>query len=315
MPEGSSSSVCAGAGAGTQWSGRLLRTAASRCSSLLVDDDGSQLTLAHTTGNEGQIFVASSGRGDMTVRNGGAVNAFTLGVGNGWELDSQGSVTLDGTGSTLTLDGVDWHRLSINRGSVTVSGGALLNAAACTNAQLILGQNGGTQRLLISGAGAKLSYADTLNGGLWIGRSGATANLSVANGGAIEGVNLIQVGNTGAVASFNVSGPLSSITYGSSVADLFVGRGAVGVADNANTFNPTVNIGWSSNGVLAIRDGAALRIEGLAPTGPELFFEGAGVIAGNGWGAPSSGRIEVSGPGSKLETLGSNPFITVGGGA
>ncbi|MBT9455888.1 MAG: PEP-CTERM sorting domain-containing protein [Burkholderiaceae bacterium] len=504
---------------GGQLSGaRSVNVGSGGTGSLLVDGTGSLLTLAHTTGNEGQLLVASSGRGDMTVSNGGAVTAFTLGVGNGWELDSQGSVTLDGSGSTLTLDGVDWHRLSINRGGVTVSGGAVLdaagNAAACTghwcgvfiannagdegsltvtgagskasflsqmhigqsyvtappatpytlghpgatstaivrvldggqiesedvriangpsgsaatgsegvlaqiriqgagsrwlvrpnpssgassfmsglgssagntltdiqvldggelrmtatastNAQLILGQNGGTQRLLISGAGAKLSYADTLNGGLWIGRSGATANLSVANGGAIEGVNRIQVGNTGAVASFNVSGPTSSITYGSSFADLFVGRAAVGVADisggaqvqmhannfsritigdnngasmaagqgsltlrgagtlvsmksgvadNANTFSPTVNIGWSSNGVLAIRDGAALRIEGLAPTGPELFYEGAGVIAGNGWAAPSSGRIEVSGPGSKLETLGSNPFITVGDGA
>lgn len=503
---------------GGQVSGaRSVNVGSGGTGSLLISGAGSLLTTDRTGSFVGQINVGQQGAGSLDVLNGGAASAFSLQVGNGYDRTNRGRVVIDGVGTQVALDAVDWHRMSINSGSVLVSGGALLdgtvNAAACnghwcgvflannagddalftvtgsgskarflsnfnvgqgyvtappstawtlgepgatslvqvnvlagarletqavniangslgpaatgsegviaqlrikgpgsiwsvtgggtvlsasfvsgvahatntlTDIQITdggqlqlaadpswaafvqLGANGGVNRMSISGAGSKLVYGTTNNAGLWIGRNGATASLSVGNGGAIEGVNRLQVGNSGAVGNFAVSGPTSSVTYGSRFADLFIGRSGVGVADisagaqvqmhadniarltvgdnggggtaagngsltlrgastllsmksgvadNAATANPIGTIGWGSNGVLAIRDGATLRVEGLAPADPALYYQGAGLTIGNGWDAAASGRVEVSGAGSKIETLGTNPYITVGTGA
>lgn len=382
---------------GGVWCGVFIANDAGNTGQLIVTDSGSTARFLSNF-NLGQAHVTAPPTTSWSSGEPGATSIAQVHVLAGGRLETeqvyiaQGSsgpaangdegvlaqVRIKGPGSVWQVSGANGRAASFLSGlgnaantltdiQVADGGQLLLTADAGTAAFIQLGASGGINRMSISGTGSKLVYGTTSNAGLWIGRNGATASLSVGNGGAIEGVNRIQVGNNGALASFSVAGPTSSITYGSVFADLFIGRsGAVGTVDisagaqvqmhanqfsriavgdnnggataagqgsltirgagtlvsmksglagDANTFNPWVNIGWSSNGVLAIRDGAVLRLEGLAPTDASQFYEGAGVHIGNGWGATSNGRLEVSGPGSKLETLGTNPFITVGTGA
>lgn len=115
----------------------------------------------------------------------------------------------------------------------------------------------------------------------------------------------VTAGASAALAAFSTNGSVTLSDLGS----LLSLRS--GVAGDASTSNPRVNIGIEGNGSMTVRGGAALRIEGLAPASPVWFGEGAGLITGSGWGTASSGRIEVSGAGSRVDTLGTNNFITI----
>ena len=300
------------------------------------------------TGAEGvQALVRVSGAGSVwDVRGGpddGGVASIIVGYGSGVAANTQTDIQI--------LDGGRIH----------------LHADPAHAAQLNLGLHGGLHSLRISGAGSTLSYADTGNAGMWIGRNGAMASVALSEGGQIQGINRLQVGNTGAIGRLSVLGAASGIVYGDYFADLYVGRqggyGSVevgggaqvlmharqfsrlfvgentgasvaagsgslnlsgagtllsmrsGLDGEAGSFNPYVVVGRSASGDLRVGNGAVLRIEGLAPAGPETYFEGAGLIVGHGWDGPSAGRVDVSGVGSRLDTLGTNPFITVGDGA
>ncbi|KQW51451.1 MULTISPECIES: PEP-CTERM sorting domain-containing protein [unclassified Roseateles] len=384
---------------GGVWCGVFIANDAGNAGVLTVTDSGSTARFLSNF-NVGQAHVTAPPTTPWSSGEAGATSTAQVHVLGGGRLETEqvyiaegssgpaangnesvfAQVRIRGAGSVWQVSGANGRAASFMSGmgnaantlsdiQIADGGQLLLTADANTAAYVQLGFDGGVSRMSITGAGAKLVYGSTSNAGLWLGRNGATASLSVGNGGAIEGVNRIQVGNTGALASFSVNGPASSVTYGQLFADLYVGRsGSVGTADisggaqvqmhgdyfsrisvgdnfgfttataagqgaltlrgagtlvsmksgvagDANTFSPTVYIGRSANGALAIRDGAVLRLEGLAPTDAALFYEGAGVIVGNGWGAASNGSVEVSGAGARLEVMGTNPFITVGDGA
>lgn len=393
--------------------------------SLLISGAGSLLTTDRNGSFVGQLNVGTQGRGRLDILDGGAASAFSLQVGNGYDTTSSGQVVIDGTGSKVELDALDWHRMSINRGGVTVSGGALLdgkvNAAACaghwcgvfiannagddgaltvtgagstarflsgfnvgqayatappatpwtigvpggnslarvnvlaggrletdmvniasgptgsaadgsesvvaqirvkgagsvwqvsgangsaasfssglgnaantltdiqitdggqllltadanTAAFIQLGASGGVNRMSVSGAGAKIVYGTTSNAGLWIGRNGATSSLAVSGGGAIEGINRLQVSNTGATGTLGVTGSGSRIDFGSRFADLFVGRqGGIGTA--------------------TITQGAVVAMDAWQP---RLFVASGDAVAG------TAGALRIDGAGSLLSLV------------
>ena len=421
--------------------------------SLLISGAGSLLNTDRNGSFVGQLNVGTQGKGRLDVLAGGAASAFSLQVGNGYDHGNRGEVVIDGTGSKVEMDALDWHRLSINSGSVLVSGGALLdgtvNAAACTGhwcgvfiannagddgaltvtgsgskarflstffvgqayatappgtpwmlgepgalsraqvdvlaggrletaqvniatgstgpaadgservisqirvkgagsvwqvsgangspasfssglgsaantlsdiqvadggqllltadgstaAYIQLGADGGIHRMSVSGAGSKITYANTNNAGLWIGRSGATSSLTLNKGGAIDGINRLQVGNTGATGTLSVDGSGSRIDYGSAFADLYVGRqggrGTVSVTQGA-VVNMTASLprlyvgaGEGSAGTTgALRlDGAGSLLSLLSPQSPAGTFDLP--QANIGWGG--TGTVDVTG--------------------
>lgn len=426
--------------------------------SLLISGAGSLLTTDRNGSFVGQLNVGPQGTGRLDVLAGGAASAFSLQVGNGYDHTNRGQVVIDGAGSKVELDALDWHRLAINSGSVVVSGGALLdgtvNAAACTGhwcgvfiannagddgaltvtgigskarflsnfnvgqayvtappdtqwmlgepggtslarvnvlaggrletemvniangpsgpaadgsesviaqirvkgagsvwqvsgangnaaslssglgnaantltdiqiadgGQLLLtadantaafiqlGANGGVNRMSVSGAGSRIVYGTTSNAGLWIGRSGATSSLAIGSGGAIEGINRLQVGNTGATGSLSVDGSGSRIDYGNRFADLFVGRqGAVGSASvtrggviNLDAWQPRLFVGSADGassawGTLRI-DGSGSLVSLLSPQSAAGAFDLP--QANIGWGG--TGTVEIIGGGQLL---------------
>jgi T5SS/PEP-CTERM-associated repeat protein len=443
---------------GGQVSGaRTVNVGSGGAGSLLVSGAGSLLTTDRNGSFVGQLNVGQQGHGWLDVWDGGRVSAFSLQVGSGSDPTlNRGEVLIDGSGTTVELDAVNWHRLAIRNGGVRVSGGALLdgtvNGSACasgawcgvfiandagntgqlivsdsgstarflsnfylgqahvtappatawssgeagatsiaqvlvlaggrletdqayiaqgssgpaadgnegvlaevrikgpgsvwqvsgangraasfmsgmgnaantlsdiqiadggqlvfaadaaTPAYVQLGFNGGVNRMSVSGAGSKIIYGTTSNAGFWIGRNGATASLAVTAGGAIEGINRLQVGNTGATGSLSVDGAGSRIDYGSRFADLFVGRqGGIGHASitrggvvNMDSWQPRLFVGsgdgdtWAS-GTLRI-NGAGSLVSLQSPA------SGAGAFdlpqANIGWGG--TGTVEVSGGG------------------
>jgi hypothetical protein len=130
------------------------------------------------------------------------------------------------------------------------------------------------------------------------------ATLSLGAGSSFKATQ----GSTVALAGLTSDGVVSVVDTGS----LLSLRS--GVAGDANTANPLVNIGSGGIGSLNVGNGAVLRIDGLAPASPALFGQGAGLVAGINWSVPAFGRVDVSGAGSRLEIVGTNPFITIASG-
>lgn len=243
----------------------------------LIDGAGSLLTTDRYGSFVGQLNVGTYGTGQLTVSNGGAASAFSLQIGNGYGNDS-GNVLLDGGGSRIETDAVDWHRLAISNGALTVSGGAVLdatvNAAACDGhwCGTFLANNAGDHAVFtVTGAGSRASFLSGFNVGMayvtappdtaWtLGRPGetSTVQLNVLNGGRLE--------TEGARIGQGPSGPAATGAEGVQAVVKLAGAGSVwdvrggpGDGGQANFFTG-VNGGLNTQSDIQVRDGAQLRL-------------------------------------------------------
>ncbi|MEJ6000847.1 beta strand repeat-containing protein [Paucibacter soli] len=239
-------------------------------------------------------------RGPQGVSPTGAESAQTsvLMRGNGSVWDVRGGSSDGGQANFFTGTGGGANTQS----DIQVRDGAQLrlHADGSHAAWIQLGIDGGMHSLLVSGPGAAVVYSDNNNAGLWIGRNGAIAGVKLMNGGQIQGVNRVQVGNTGATGSLLVDGVGTAISYGSSFADLYVGRqggfgsaqvlhgGRVDLQGNAFT---RLYVGDGSGA-----DGASgtLRIDGAGST---VALQSPAFAAGSGWANPT-GQIGWGGSAS-----------------
>jgi len=249
----------------------------------LIDGSGSRLDTQRSGGTSGQLIVGGNGPGRLELRNGGGASAFSLGVGNGWDLAGRGEVVLTGAGTQVDLVAVDWHRLGLERGSLLVSGGAVLNgrsnAADCTGhwCGVFLANNaGGDASLTVSGVGSRASFLSNLiAGGSYVtappdtpytlGRAGAGSQvrIEVLDGGLLE-TEAVSLG-------YGPQGPARSGSESVSVALRLDGAGSLwriqpGSPGSTNTgFSTGVNGGANSAVSIAVRNGA--RMELFAPAG------------------------------------------------
>ncbi len=262
----------------------------------------------------------------INVLAGGRLETETVSIANGptgpAADGSEGviaQIRVKGAGSVWQVSGANGSAASFSSGlgnaantltdiQIADGGQLLLTADANTAAFIQLGANGGINRMSVSGAGSKIVYGTTNNAGLWIGRNGATSSLALSSGGAIEGINRLQVGNTGATGTLSVDGSGSRIDYGSRFADLFVGRqGAVGSASvtrggviNMDAWQPRLFVGSADGassawGTLRI-DGAGSLVSLLSPQSAAGAFDLP--QANIGWGG--TGTVEISGGGQLL---------------
>lgn len=231
-----------------------------------------------------------SSQAQVRVLNGGRLETEQVNIATGPSGPaSNGSesvlaqVRIRGAGSVWQVNGGNGRAASFSSGlgaaantltdiQIADGGQLLLTADAGTAAFIQLGANGGLNRMSVSGAGSKIVYGTTNNAGLWVGRNGSTASLAVNNGGAIEGINRLQVGNTGATGTLSVDGTGSRIGYGGGFADLFVGR-------------------QGGNGTASITRGAVVSMDAWLP---RLFVASGDLVPA------TSGLLRIDGAGSLL---------------
>ncbi len=206
------------------------------------------------------IVVADSGAaGALNISSGSTVTATTMAtvIGNG--AGSDGTVTVDGSGSEL-------NTLRIVVGNDTGVGKLIAaNGAAVTAINdVIVGNSGATGTLdLLSGS--------TLTGtNLILGANSADASgtLNVSGGAQVNLTGSMNLGWNGATGTATVTGPGTRLTADGAIVighDLDgsapSATGTLTVADGAIVKASAINVGWmNGTGILNIGDGAAAGI-------------------------------------------------------
>ena len=243
---------------------------------LLITDAGSLLSTDRRGPQAGQVYVGQQGKGRLDVLAGGAASVFSLQVGNGFDhLNSRGQVLIDGVGSRVTADGIDWHRLGLENGSLTVSGGGVLDAAGNTAGcvghwcgAFLANNAGGDVSLTVTGVGSRASFLSNLiAGGSWVTAPPATG-YSLGEPGAASQV-LIEVLAGGLLETEAVSlgyGPQGPAALGSEAATVKVrldgagSRWTLAPASGATTFATGLAGGANTDVNIAVSGGARLAL-------------------------------------------------------
>ncbi|MBR1217724.1 autotransporter domain-containing protein [Bradyrhizobium sp. U87765 SZCCT0131] len=289
-------SLAAGATAGVTGS-LFVADQASAGGSVTVSGTGSSLTVSPVAGFGGTATIANQGQGSLTVNTGATATVDGLLVG--MQPSGQGTVTIDGKGSMLTVvqssGGSLFHVGEYGHGSLVITGGATASAAG----GYVGAQSGSVGAIKIDGAGSAFTtYA------LDVGRSG-TGTVNVTAGGSLVAHNHLYVGyNTGSTGTLNVDGQNSS----ASVENLFyVGSGGSGTANITHGGNVTgrdvsVGVAATGRGTLNV-DGAGSSLSardlsvGFSGDGALIVANGGSVVVQNSIQiasqAGSSGRLII----------------------
>jgi autotransporter family porin len=299
-----------------------------------VTVDGSGSTLQTDTGNvavgayggDGTLTIEDSGSASFTTSD-PSVNALYVGSDAG----SQGTVTVDGNGSTLTATGGGAViGLGGGTGTVTVSDGAtadMSSSDADTSYALVAGLDSGSSgTLTVDGSGSIVTAGA---GGVSIGNSGS-GTVTVSGGGEFDvtddtyGLDIATFDNSsgdvdvkGTDSTLEVTGPTTvgdsgtgtlTIEDGGSFNSTYSGGPAVDVGLNDGgdgTFTvdgDTTNImldsgdgiivGDAGTGGLAIQNGASLEVSSTDPAGSWAVDVGSETTG--------DGTVSVDGAGSTL---------------
>ena len=240
--------------------------------SLTIRDAGSQLQVI---GGSATIQVASAG--SFSALAGASVAAGGLTIGSVRNVGGAAAATIDGIGTTIGLSGVNGRLLIGNpgNGSLTVSGGALLdatlNAGACSASgawcgNLIGGAAGTAANLTVTGAGSQVKMLGTSVGSMWVdsgfGVQGGTSTgtVQVLGGGSLSTQGVTLGGGQGAPGATGNEHSLSTVTINGSDshwtanADMFAGGAFFNIGEGPRaTSTVTVNGG----GKLALDASAA----------------------------------------------------------
>jgi T5SS/PEP-CTERM-associated repeat protein len=261
--------------------------------------------------------IGHGGSGHVLINSAGVLEAASLNMG-GWG-NGQGTAVLDGAASLIALSRIDGHRLSLGdwgKGSLVVSGGALLDAAGkaadCVNkwCGAMVGHAAGSQGLLtITGAGSEARFisgfsvggtqvATTAIEGWTIGTVGGTGRgrVEVLDGGLLRTKEV----STGAWKSASANGQERSFAEG-----LVAGAGSRWLIHGSELegHDARLMLASTANSYAdwQVQGGGELLV--IAPTG-----RNANVDLGNGGQA----TLAVQGAGSLLQVRGS--FARLSGG-
>lgn len=270
--------------------------------SYVGDDMGSQGTVlvsgqdgsgnAATWTNSGDLVVAQSGTGAMTIQNGGVVDNQTAYIGAG--ADSLGSVTIlgrgsDGAASTWTSRG-NLIVGDVGTGELIIQGGGAVSA---NDISYVGRDTDGNGTVTVSGQDGSGNASTWINNNdLVIGQFG-TGTMTISNGGIVSN----QTGYIGA-------------STGSTGAVTVTGRGSNGVASTWTNLGD-LNVGDAGTGTLTVQDGGLVNVNsnlsvGFDGTGTLNITSGGKVVSdrgsiGNGAGL---GEALVTGTGSSWEATG-----------
>ncbi|MGB2820179.1 MAG: hypothetical protein WBF17_04305, partial [Phycisphaerae bacterium] len=246
------------------------------------------------------LAVGHSGAGTLDVRNGGTALCGSCTIGT--DDDCNGTVTVDGGGSTWTCSGRLTVGLMHAAGTLNITGGGSVSSGAT-----IVGDSQyATGDVTVDGNGSTWTTTSYLH----VGGSGI-GTLSIRNGGGVSSTEGVLGDGPGSDGVVTVDGNGSTWTTG----DLYVGisgtgtltitnqgvvrcnagcvlghqvpgQGVVDIAGDGSLLEVRgggLIVGYESEGLLTIRDGAEVNGEGgtigLASTGVgTVSVEGAGWI-------------------------------------
>jgi len=275
----------------------------------LVIVNGSGAVFNEGTAASG-IGIGNSGQGTLEVENGGSFLARVGGIGIGNNAGSTGTVTVSGSGSSITTLGTNGGIGVGNSGAgvLTISGSGTVSASSGV---FIGTQTGGTGTVSVSGAGSKLAAS----GNIQVGGSGS-GSLTIGSGGIValggaSGSGSLGIG-TGGTVTIAAGGELEGFGQVQDPAGL---SNAGTILASGGTLN--LNVGA---GTMAIAPGATLALGTPLPSSAVVTFSGTGALS---LGAPllDTGTINGFGSGDTLilagitnatsVTLGANNVLTV----
>lgn len=280
----------------------------------------------------GFLSVGTTGLGSVLVNGGSALQAGRIDAGG--QRSGNGSVVVSGAGSSITADiGAVSNTFNTNIGSQgtgslsVLNGASFVNGANDANCQLrcqlkVSNAAGSDGTLLVQGAGSTLNTAGGVQVG-WVSRfTTAVAGFDYGVlGGATQGRATVEAG--GHVSSSSLTISARDMSTEVRPADTSVGQVVVdGIGSVWNLVRNATQAGAQAllrlsttsetNGSLTVSNGGVVRLDGsAAPT------ESSGINVGNAAGADasnSSGTINVTGAGSRLEFTGGNGFFNLGRG-
>ena len=240
---------------------------------------------------DGSRFRGRRGTGTLTIESGADVRAEDVRIAA--DVGSQGTVTVTGSGSTLTTAGTNNEVRVGNRGTgtLTIESGADVRAR-----WVVVGNDAGSQgTVTVTGSGSTLTTAGTDNA-VSVGAAG-TGTLEVLDGGLVDTL-YFDVARTG-VGRATIRGVASDGTRSRVIASPANGRSsddpdvAGCCADGGGSARVARSAG--SRGTLEILEGGLLRVlDGSGTWGP-----GFQVARNKG----SVGTLVIDGAGSSLEVI------------
>jgi T5SS/PEP-CTERM-associated repeat protein len=247
-----------------------------------VDGAGSIWTTSDT------LYVSYSGRGTLNITNGGKVLNNTTNLDYiGLAAGSNGTVTVDGTGSDWTTSG----NLLVGdsgAGTLNITGGGSVSAPDV----LLASGTGGTGALNIGDAGGAPGTLNTPNVGL--GSSGAgsiTFNHNSASyefAPSISGTGAVNVlGGATTLTAVSSYGGATTITGGTLIAGSMYALGTSDVALTSGTldasgFGLTIFGNFSGGGTLRMGSGEVLTVHGATTGASVVAFANAATACNGG---------------------------------
>jgi T5SS/PEP-CTERM-associated repeat protein len=267
------------------------------------------------------VYIGNGALGSFSALAGALFNAGALSIANGGTVGSIGTATFDGSGTKVEL-GANVNRLEVGNwgtGTLTVSGGALLDAAvnpgSCSSCFNVIGNGAGsTGTLTITGAGSEVrtlrsftvgqsAVFTVADSGFDFGTPGGTTNafVNVLAGGKLD----TQLGTVGS-NNRSPDGNGSEKANGTVVVD---GSGSQWTV-RPNTINGQVafmniGVGVDGAGKVTVRNGGKLLVDNTG--GPAGL--GPGVNIGVNGGA---GELTITGAGTTFDMTGFSSAIQAG---
>ncbi|WP_448091824.1 autotransporter outer membrane beta-barrel domain-containing protein [Pseudomonas lini] len=195
----------------------VLGSATAGKGTLAIDGSGSSVT------GSGLLIVGSAGVGTLSITS-GADATFSNSVIVGHLASATGTVTLDGSGSTLTASG-GLTVANSGGGTLTVSDGADVSSGGAT----IFGNSAGsTGTGTVDGSGSTLASS----GELYVGNAG-TGALAITNGAVVTGTSFYLGAASTSSGTLTVDGSGSSLTGTGSLSVGLDGTGQLTVTNGA----------------------------------------------------------------------------------
>jgi T5SS/PEP-CTERM-associated repeat protein len=280
-----------------------------------INIDG-QTSLVDARGS-GTLFIGGLGNGALSITNGGqAIKFFRADIG--LSAGSSGSVSVDGTGSKLSVTTATLRVGGLGSASITITNGGEIDSASSTVGGSLTGsvvvdgnssawKNSSTLALDPTGTVSVKNKGLLTSNGTTLGnpigpstRSGVIsvdgADTTWTNSGSLTITNALPVGST---AAANLA-----ITNGGKVTNTTASIGSFGrssiLVDGAGS-SWTSSGAVSMSGVLTVTNNAQVTASGLLTVGSNGKIQGNGTIVGNikdgGTVAPgmSPGILSVTG--------------------
>src|SRR5262245_31578018 len=137
-----------------------------------------------------QLIIGNNGNGTLNVNSGADVNVpgsnSTASLGH--HSGSSGSLSINGTGSTMTTGNQLWIGEN-GMGTLTVQNGGTLNSSSTAGFSNIIGVFGGSNGMVtVTGAGSSWTTTNALR----VGNSG-NGSLMITNGGSVSSTG-VEIG-------------------------------------------------------------------------------------------------------------------------